>query len=108
MGVDLLDFYRGHMSIRRLSVLVRHLPRESLTVQALGGDEVRWGDLEHLVATHIDIAAAVAGSEYRYPRPGEAERADRERKARAARYEAHRAERQRQLAELEAGKEAST
>lgn len=39
---------------RRLGVLLRHLPRESSFVQAIGGDRVRWGDVEHLLASVVD------------------------------------------------------
>lgn len=31
-GIDLLDFYRGHISPRRLAVLIDNLPPESATV----------------------------------------------------------------------------
>lgn len=39
-GVDLLDFYRGRMSARRLAVLVDHLPPEAMSVRlALHGPD---------------------------------------------------------------------
>lgn len=46
--VDLLDFYRGTLSPRRLGVLVRQLPRESATVRAMG--DVPLSRSEHFLA----------------------------------------------------------
>lgn len=40
-GVDLLDFWSGRMSIRRLRVLLRRLPATSCTVAAMRADP-RW------------------------------------------------------------------
>ncbi|WP_327712374.1 hypothetical protein OG912_32140 [Streptomyces sp. NBC_00464] len=34
-GIDLLDVYRGRLSLRRLRVLIQHLPPESATKTAL-------------------------------------------------------------------------
>lgn len=53
LGVDLLDFYRGTMSVRRLRVLLEHLPPESATKTALRN-----------AITPEDLAAA-ASSDYR-------------------------------------------
>lgn len=35
-------------------MLLQHLPRESAYVQAVAGDEVRWGATEYLLAALID------------------------------------------------------
>lgn len=48
--VDLLDFYRGALSVRRLGVLVKQLPAESALSRALNGGELPWTNLEHRVA----------------------------------------------------------
>jgi hypothetical protein len=48
--VDLLDFYRGTLSVRRLGVLVRQLPAESATVRALNDGRPPWSVTDHLVA----------------------------------------------------------
>lgn len=48
--VDLLDFYRGKLSVRRLGVLVRQLSVESALVRALNGGRRPWGNAEHLIA----------------------------------------------------------
>lgn len=48
--VDLLDFYRGDLSARRLAVLIRHLSAESAYSRALNGGESPWQRLEHLIA----------------------------------------------------------
>lgn len=55
--VDLLDYYRGRLSARRLRVLIRHLPREAALVRALHGDEADWGLTEHLLAGAVDELA---------------------------------------------------
>jgi hypothetical protein len=56
-GVDLLEYYRGRLSARRLAVLIRHLPREAALVRAVRGDEVDWGLAEHLLAVAADRLA---------------------------------------------------
>lgn len=38
-------------------MLLRHLPRESAYIQAIGGPRVRWGEVEHLIAHVIDLLA---------------------------------------------------
>jgi hypothetical protein len=48
--VDLLDFYRGALSARRLGVLVKHLPADSAVVQALTDGQRPFSRLENLVA----------------------------------------------------------
>lgn len=86
--VDLLDYYRGRLSARRLRVLIRHLPREAALVRALHGDAADWGLAEQLLAGAIDELAVgnwlfvAANSDERadlpdrprpVPRPGVAE-----------------------------------
>ncbi|MFL6072745.1 MAG: hypothetical protein ACJ73S_05040 [Mycobacteriales bacterium] len=56
-GVDLLDYYRGRLSARRLRVLLQHLPREAALTRALHGDEADWGLTEHLLASVVDQVA---------------------------------------------------
>ncbi|OAN26233.1 hypothetical protein [Mycolicibacterium iranicum] len=48
--IDVLDFYRGTLSARRLGVLIRQLPAESALVRALNGGRIPWGNVENLVA----------------------------------------------------------
>ena len=48
--MDLLDFYRGTLSSRRLGVLVRQLSPDSSLVRELNGGRPPWGQLEHLMA----------------------------------------------------------
>ena len=57
-GVDLLDLYRGRLSMRRLSVLLRALPREAATVQALD-PALTWGVAEYLAANTVDTLQAL-------------------------------------------------
>ncbi|MER5899217.1 hypothetical protein ABT150_03650 [Streptomyces mirabilis] len=56
-GVDLLDWHRGHLSSRRLSVLVRHLPRNSALLKELHGEAAEWTATDYLLATVIDQLA---------------------------------------------------
>lgn len=53
-------------------MLLKHLPRESATVQAVHGPVVRWGPTEYLLARAVDLLAAGnwqrAGSK-KNPRP---------------------------------------
>lgn len=52
--MDLLDYYRGSLTARRLRVLIQHLPREAALVRALHGEDVEWGLTEHLLAAAVD------------------------------------------------------
>ncbi|MER5862348.1 hypothetical protein [Kitasatospora sp. NPDC002040] len=55
--MDLLDWHRGRLSSRRLSVLVQHLPRDSNTVRALHGEAAEWTLTDHLLAAAVDHLA---------------------------------------------------
>ncbi|REH42725.1 hypothetical protein BCF44_110222 [Kutzneria buriramensis] len=48
-GVDLLDFYRGHMTYRRVCVLVGGLPADARVWRAIA-PEAGWSRLEMLTA----------------------------------------------------------
>lgn len=48
--VDLLDFYRGTLSARRLQILIRQLPAKSALVLALNGGRSPWSTTDHLIA----------------------------------------------------------
>jgi hypothetical protein len=48
--IDLLDFYRGTLSGRRVDVLIRQLPAESALVRALNGGRPQWTNTDHLIA----------------------------------------------------------
>lgn len=56
-GVDLLDWHRGRLSSRRLAVLVRHLPRDSVTLRELHGEAADWSVTDHLLASVVDQLA---------------------------------------------------
>ena len=51
-GIDLLDVYRGRLSLRRLRILIQHLPPESATKTALRNEAEEQG-------------AATSSAEYR-------------------------------------------
>lgn len=48
--MDLLDFYRGTLSVRKLIVLVRQLSVESALVRALNDGRPPWTTTDHLIA----------------------------------------------------------
>lgn len=72
--MDLLDFYRGTLSPRRLGVLVRQLSVKSSLVRALNDGRAPWVTADHLIA---DLWALWAKKDH--PR-----RAEMEAKARTA------------------------
>ncbi|MEV0494788.1 hypothetical protein [Streptomyces atratus] len=55
--MDLLDWYRGRLSSRRLAVLVRHLPRDSALAHSLHGEASEWTTTDHLLAVVVDQLA---------------------------------------------------
>lgn len=56
-GVDLLDWHRGRLSSRRLAVLIRHLPRDSATLDGLHGEAAQWSVTDYLLASVVDQLA---------------------------------------------------
>lgn len=48
--IDLLDFYRGTLTARRIRVLVNHLPHNSALMRALNGGRPGWSVTDHLLA----------------------------------------------------------
>ncbi|MFI7500512.1 hypothetical protein ACIBVL_18800 [Streptomyces sp. NPDC049687] len=56
--MDLLDWHRDHLSARRLSVLIKHLPRESALNRDLHGEAADWSVTDHLLAAAVDHLAA--------------------------------------------------
>ncbi|MEV6775193.1 hypothetical protein [Streptomyces syringium] len=55
--MDLLDWHRGSLSTRRLSVLVKHMPRDSAVNRDLHGEAVEWDASTHLLAAAVDHLA---------------------------------------------------
>ncbi|MEV5606814.1 hypothetical protein [Streptomyces sp. NPDC052225] len=55
--MDLLDWYRGRLTTRRLAVLVRHLPRDSALTRELVGEAAEWTVTDHLLAHIADQLA---------------------------------------------------
>ncbi|MEU1490311.1 hypothetical protein ACFYPA_17650 [Streptomyces sp. NPDC005775] len=56
--MDLLDWYRGRLTSRRLAVLVKHMPRDSAIAQELHGDGAEWTVTDYLLAAAVDHLAA--------------------------------------------------
>lgn len=50
---DLLDLWRGALTLRQLLVLVRHLPMDSATVKALE-PAAAWSTTDYLLAAAVD------------------------------------------------------
>ncbi|MGW0823336.1 hypothetical protein [Streptomyces sp. NPDC002845] len=57
-GTDLLDWHRDRLSSRRLSVLIKHLPRDSALNRELHGEAAEWAVTDHLLAAVVDHLAA--------------------------------------------------
>ncbi|WP_172381523.1 hypothetical protein [Streptomyces sp. MNP-20] len=55
--MDLLGWYRGELSSRRLAVLVRHLPRDSAFRLAHEGEAAGWSLGDQLLAAVVDHLA---------------------------------------------------
>ncbi|MFI0261841.1 hypothetical protein ACH4OW_22710 [Streptomyces sp. NPDC017056] len=55
--MDLLDWHRGRLSARRLSVLLAHLPRDGAVARALHDEAAEWSVTDHLLATVADHLA---------------------------------------------------
>ncbi|MGN9819440.1 hypothetical protein ACTMUQ_29340 [Streptomyces sp. SD11] len=53
----MLDWHRGQLSSRRLSVLVQHLPRDSALIRALHGEAADWSVTDYLLAAVVDQLA---------------------------------------------------
>jgi hypothetical protein len=88
--VDLLDFWRGGLSVRRLSKLVATLPTDSATTRRFSKSEKGWDLHAFLLA---DLFHAFTGSEHpSRPQPAASSKSSRYAETRAA-LEAQRARR---------------
>jgi hypothetical protein len=102
LGMDLLDFWRGRISARKLLVLLLRLPAESEFKQAVDPDGTviaSWRPTDYILADLFDLTRAVAGAKNQqtYPRPtrellaqerDKAARVDEGRRRLVERYEA--------------------
>jgi hypothetical protein len=95
--VDLLDFWRGTLTARRLGLLVRNLPPTSRFVQAINPDVAEaaaWDVGNYQTAALYDLIAHAHFKDPKpFPRPLDA---IREREAAQSRHEALLAQRERQ------------
>lgn len=74
--LDLLDYYRGGISIRRLNVLVWRLLKmhgRSAVAEALLGEQARWGNAEYILA---DIADRLDAGNFLFIEANKAEGTD--------------------------------
>lgn len=63
--IDLVDLWRGRLSLRKVGVLVRHLPSEAATIEKLTGNP-GWS-LEAILLD--DLRMALTGSKERRAKP---------------------------------------
>lgn len=60
-NLDLCDLYRGTLSLRRVGVLVHHLPHNSALVIALNDGQPKWTNIEHLLADIWTVLVKLLG-----------------------------------------------
>lgn len=88
-GVDLLDVWRGRLSLRRLDLLVRHLPATSDLVRALDPEAAAVASMPPVGYVLMDLFDLQAQAKFKnpkpYPRPADV---IRQRQRTAARHEA--------------------
>lgn len=65
--VDLVDFYRGTLSARKLGVLIRHLPADSALVRALCDGRPPWSTTDTLLADLWALTARANSEEGSLP-----------------------------------------
>ncbi|MEU8543393.1 hypothetical protein AB0C52_25965 [Streptomyces sp. NPDC048717] len=53
----MLDWHRGALSSRRLSVLIKHLPNDSAVLREIHGEGAEWSVTDHLLAAAVDHLA---------------------------------------------------
>lgn len=91
--IDILDFWRGDVSIRRMNAVVGQLLRNphSALLQAIAPAATQWSPGDYILADQYDAMVALAGAKLKtgqpvppYPRPGDDERAQAEAEARHA------------------------
>jgi regulator of protease activity HflC (stomatin/prohibitin superfamily) len=102
-SVDLLDFYRGTLSPRRLWVILRNLPPTSQFVKSIEpiAQSLAWTPGDYILAAMFDRMAAIAGVKTPpFPRPVQIVQAHKEAEA-AAEFLAAQAERNRIRDEME-------
>lgn len=81
-GVNLADYWRGELSIRRLSVLIHSLPNDSATATKAGQVEAGWDVHAFLLA---DLYHAFTGEPHpSRPQPKSADGASRYKRLREA------------------------
>lgn len=74
-GIDLADYWRGDLSLRRLSVLASRLPADSNVVRAITKTQPGWDVQAYLLA---DLFAALTGKPHpARPTPSDGKRESR-------------------------------
>ncbi|CAM3624598.1 hypothetical protein GCM10009799_05930 [Nocardiopsis rhodophaea] len=88
--IELADLWRGRLTLRRLAVLVRHLPTDSATYRALGGDGWTLGNY-----LQADLVHAMTGQPH--PADPRVKQAEDEKRARLAEAQRRAEKRKRDL-----------
>lgn len=100
-GWDLLDVWRGEMSLRKLWVRIKHLPRTAAFCRAVAPELTRWGSVEHVIADFIDEFRMANFKPWEpFPRPGVAQKKADFRAERQAKFQ----ERQQRVAQQRGGR----
>jgi hypothetical protein len=90
-NVDLLDLWRGKLSLRRLELMIRHLPLSSVLVRTVDPDlaaTAEWTADTYMLADLFDLHARTSFKNPKpYPRPADALRKKRQADARHAALE---------------------
>jgi hypothetical protein len=77
-GLDVVDFWAGRITVRRMSVIVGQLLADpgSALVRSIRDGEVPWTSTDYLLADVFDLIAAANFKDPKpYPRPGDEKRA---------------------------------
>lgn len=69
-GIDLRDLWRGDLTLRRVAVLLRHVPREAAIVDAIGQQWVTWTLADHLLDDIRRQLRVLGGDTEPKPYPG--------------------------------------
>jgi hypothetical protein len=78
--MDLLDLWRGRLSVRRLCVLIDGLPPQSALHRSIDAKDAAWSNTDHMLAHVIDelringwkLSGAPRSHPYEpFPRPGQ-------------------------------------
>jgi hypothetical protein len=68
-GIDLLDVWRGRLSLRRLELAIRHLPASSALVRAVDPDAAAMSEMPPVGYVLMDFFDLFARAKFQNPKP---------------------------------------